>query len=138
MIKRFLKGMLSKLGITNLALKAAELVVRNYSFVIEIPFNEWTNKIIGKLEDIAENGKITNNESAEFLAFIKTLIPRNIYANLSLRIAETILEDIDYTKDIPYVEWTNDIINELRQASEDDEISNKEVADFIKFVRENR
>lgn len=138
MIKQFLKNLLSKIGVVNFSLKVAELIVRNYSFVVEIPFEEWTNKVIDELKAIAEDGKITNDESAEFIAFIRPLIPRNMYANWSLRIAEAILKDINYTQDIPYDGWTNDIINELGQASEDGEISNSEVADFIKFIREAR
>lgn len=138
MIKQFLKSLLSKIGIVNFSLKVAELIVRNYSFVVEIPYEEWTNKVIDKLKGIAEDGKITNGESAEFISFIRTLVPKNIYANFSLRIAEAILKDISYKQNIPYEGWTNDIINELEKASEDGEISNSEVADFIKFVREAR
>ena len=138
MIKWFLKSILLKLGVVSLALKVAELVVRNFSFVMNIPFDEWTNKIIDKLETVAEDGKITNDESSEFIAFTRTLIPHNIYANYSLRVAEAILGGIEYTCTIPYAGWTKDIINGLQEASEDGEIGNNEVADFIKFVRENR
>lgn len=138
MIKQFFKRLLSKLGIVNFSLKLAEFIVRNYSFVIDIPYKEWVNKYIEKLNKIADDGKITNDESAEFVALINTMIPHNIYANYALRIAESVLKDIEYTQSIPYEGWATDIGTELEQASQDGEISNNEVADFIKFVREAR
>lgn len=138
MIKQFFKRLLSKLGVVNFSLKISEFVVRNYSFTVEIPFPNWTNKIIAELEKIAEDGQLTNQESAEFVAFIKTLVPHNVYANFTLRVAEAILSDIEYTQSIPYEGWTNDIIDELQEASEDGKIDNDEVADFIKFIREAR
>lgn len=138
MFKQLFKRLLSKIGVVNLSLKIAEMAVRNYSFVVNIPYKEWTNKMVDKLNKVSDDGKITNDESADFVALIKTMIPSNMYANFSLRVAELVLRDIEYTQSIPYDGWTNDIIDELQQASKDGEISNSEVADFIKFVREAR
>jgi len=138
MFKAILNNLLARIGLANLGLRIGETILRNYSFSEVIPYQGWTNNIIDQLKKISDDGKFTNSEAAEFIAYIRTLIPQNIYADLALRVSETILRNVQYSFAIPYPGWTNDIVNEFQKVAEDGEVTNVELADFVRFIRENR
>ena len=58
--------------------------------------------------------------------------------NLSLRIAEFILRQLELEWDVPYPGYTKDIIEQVNKIAEDDTITSNEIADVIKYFRVNK
>jgi len=138
MFKNILNYLLAKLGTANLGLRAAETILKNYTFERKIPFEEWTQRIVEQLEKISKDGEFTNNEAAEFIEYISTVTPKNMYLSISLKIAQTVLRNVDYSASIPYSGWANDMAKQFREIADDGKVTNVELANLVKFIRENR
>lgn len=138
LIKKYLANLAMKLGILNFSLKVAEMAARNFSFAVDIPFSKWTEEISSILEKANDDGKIDNTELEEIVTWIKTVTPENIWIDKSLSLTGIFLRNIKFTTPLPYKKWTEDMVDKLHKISEDGEINNTEVADLIKFIRENK
>lgn len=138
MFKNLINWGLSKFGFANLGLRIAETILRGYTFKQPIPYSGWTNEVLAKLNKMADDKQFDNDETAEFVKYIRTVTPKNFYLNISLRVSETIFKNVEYSTNIPYSGWTDDIIDQFEKISEDGVINNKEAANFVKFIRENR
>lgn len=57
------------------------------------------------------------------------------FANLGLRIAETVLRYYTFKQPIPYSGWTNEILAELNKIADDGQFDNDEAAEFVKYIR---
>jgi len=55
--------------------------------------------------------------------------------NLSLRVAEFILVQLDLQWKVPYPGYTKDVIKQVQKISEDGIITGTEIADVIKYFR---
>ncbi len=71
MLKQILSTLAWKIGIVNLTLRVAEVILRNVDFEAQIPYSGWTNDILSEVKTMAEDGKITNDEAADMLKFIR-------------------------------------------------------------------
>ncbi len=71
MLKKILSHLAWKMGIVNMSLRVAEVVLRNVEFEAEIPFSGWANDILEEAKKMAEDGKITNDEAADVVKFIR-------------------------------------------------------------------
>lgn len=137
-IKKYLARLAIQLGILNFSLKVAEMAARNFTFTIEIPFPKWTEEISSILEQANNDGKLDNTELEEIVTWVKTITPDSYWINKPLSLAGILLRNVQFTIPLPYKKWTEDMVDKLHKALDDGEIDNIEVADLIKFIRENR
>lgn len=54
---------------------------------------------------------------------------------LSLRVAEFMLRQLELEWEIPYPDYTNEVIEQLREAADDGVVTSNEIADVIKYFR---
>lgn len=137
-IKKYLTRLAIQLGILNFSLKVAEMAARNFSFTIEVPFPKWTEEISSILERANDDGKIDNMELEEIVTWIKNVTPESFWIEKPLNIAGILLRNTKFAIPLPYKKWTEDMVDELHKILEGGEIDNIEVADLIKFIRENK
>jgi len=138
LVKKYLANLAIRFGILNFSLKVAEMAARNFSFRVEVPFKEWTKEIFSILDRANDDGRLDNTEFEEIVTWINAVTPDNKWLNSSLSLAATLLRNAEFSILLPYGKWTADMVDELHIILEDGEINNIEVANLIKFVRENK